>query len=83
MIWKDGWRCDMAVNQVLFLQIEIVNEYMKKYNMTLNEFNELDDKYAILEFIEDGYEPLHLTGNEGILEEIHEYIEKQLVLNLT
>jgi len=73
----------MAVNQVLFLQIEIVNEYMKKYNMTLNEFNELDDKYAILEFIEDGYEPLHLTGNEGILEEIHEYIEKQLVLNLT
>ena len=71
----------MAVNQVLFLQIEIVNEYMKRCNITLNEFNELDDKYAILEFIEDGYEPFHLTGNEGILEEIHEYIKEQKAIN--
>jgi len=70
----------MAVNQVLFLQIEIVNEYMKKYNLSLDEFNELDDKYAILEFIEAGYEPLHLTGNEGILEEIHKYIKDQKCL---
>ena len=75
--WKDGWRYDVAVNQVLFLQIEIANEYMKRYNISIDEFNELDDKYAILEFIEDGYEPLHLTGNEGILEEINEYIKEQ------
>jgi len=67
----------MAVNQILFLQIEIVNEYMRRYNISLDEFIKLDDKYAILEFIEDGYEPLHLTGNEGILEEIHEYINEQ------
>ena len=67
----------MAVNQVLFLQIEIANEYMKRYNISLDEFNELNDKYAILEFIEEGYEPFHLMGNEGILEEIHEYIEEQ------
>ena len=67
----------MAINQVLFLQIEIANEYMKRYNMSLDEFNELDDKYAILEFIEDGYEPFHLTGNEGILEAVHEYINEQ------
>ena len=71
----------MAVNQVLLLQIEIANEYMKKYNISLNEFNELDEKYAILEFIEDGYEPFHLTGNEGILEEIHEYIKEQITIN--
>jgi len=71
----------MAVNQVLLLQIEIANEYMKKYNISLNEFNELDEKYAILEFIEDGYEPFHLTGNEGILEEIHEYIKEQRAIN--
>jgi len=71
----------MAVNQVLFLQIEIANDYMKRYGMTLDEFNELDDKYAILEFIEDGYEPFHLTGNEGILEEIHEYIKEQKAIN--
>jgi len=71
----------MAVNQVLFLQIEIANEYMKRYSITLEEFNKLDDKYAILEFIEDGYEPFHLTGNEGILEEIHEYIKEQKAIN--
>jgi len=71
----------MAVNQILFLQIEIANEYMRRYNMSLDEFTELDDKYAILEFIEDGYEPFHLTGNEGILEEIHEYINEQRAIN--
>jgi len=71
----------MAINQVLFLQIEIANEYMKRYNMSLDEFNKLDDKYAILEFIEDGYEPFHLTGNEGILEEIHEFINEQRAIN--
>jgi len=71
----------MAINQVLFLQIEIANEYMKKYNISLDEFNELDEKYAILEFIEDGYEPFHLTGNEGILEEVHEYIKEQRAIN--
>ena len=69
----------MAVNQVLFLQIEIVNEYMRRYAVSLDEFIKLDEKYAILEFIEDGYEPLHLTGNEGILEEIQEYINAQSV----
>jgi len=67
----------MAVNQVLFLQVEIANEYMKKYNISPAEFTDLDDKYAILEFIEEGYEPFHLTGNEGILEELHEYIKEQ------
>ena len=71
----------MAVNQVLFLQIEIANEFIKRCGITLDEFNELDDKYAILEYIEDGYEPFHLTGNEGILEEIHEYIREQKALN--
>ena len=67
----------MAVNQVLFLQIEIVNEYIKKYNISIDEFNKLDDKYAIIEFIEDGYEPFHLTGNEGKLEVIDAYIKEQ------
>jgi len=49
--------------------------------MSLDEFNELDDKYAILEFIEDGYEPFHLMGNEGILEELHAYISEQRTIN--
>jgi len=71
----------VAVNQVLFLQIEIANEYMKRYNISIDEFNELDDKYAILEFIEAGYEPFHLTGNEGIIEEINEYIKEQRAIN--
>jgi hypothetical protein len=71
----------MAINQVLFLQIEIANEYMKRYNLSLDEFIELDEKYAILEFIEDGYEPFHLTGTEGILEEVHEYIKEQRAVN--
>jgi hypothetical protein len=36
---------------------------------------ELDKKYDVLGFLEDGYEMFHLTGSEGVLDEIREYVE--------
>ena len=64
----------MALNQVVYMQVEMANLYMARHNLTPDKFLELDKKYDVLGFIEDGYEAFHLTGSEGILSEINEYI---------
>jgi len=64
----------MEINQEIYLQVLIANKYMRKHNMTPQEFLELDEKSDLLGFLEDGYEPFHLTGVEGIMDEVERYI---------
>jgi hypothetical protein len=67
----------MAMNQATYLQVEIAHLYMKRHQVTPKEFLEMDEKYGILYFLETGYEPFHLTGNQGILREVEDYIAVQ------
>ena len=68
----------MGLNQVLYLQTETAHLYMKRHNLKPAEFLELDRKYGILEFLETGYEPFHLTGPEGVLNEVEDYLASLL-----
>ena len=65
----------MGLNQVLYLQTEIAHLYIKRHNLSPAEFLALDKKYEILKFLETGYEPFHLTGPEGVLDELENYIK--------
>jgi hypothetical protein len=67
----------MKLNQVAHLQTEVAHAYMRQHNLTPAEFVELDCQYGLLRFIEDGYEPFHLTGVEGILDEVDDYVRIQ------
>ena len=67
----------MGLNQILYLQISIARLLMERKKMSLAKFLELDKKYGILKFLEIGYEPFHLTGPEGIIDEVENYIKKQ------
>jgi hypothetical protein len=74
----------MAFNEtdpVLFMQAQIARLFRERHNMSIRDFNELDRKVNILRFIEIGYEPFHLTGEEGILDEVDDYCEKRLAAN--
>lgn len=62
---------------VLFLQVSTANLYRKTHGLTVEAFNELDRKYNILRYIEIAYEPFHLTGPQGVLEELEKYINSQ------
>ena len=64
----------MKINQVAYLQAEIANEYMRKNKLKPTEFVDLDCKYGILRFIEIGYEPFHLTGTQGVVDEVEDYV---------
>jgi hypothetical protein len=74
---------EMPLNQVLFLQVEITHLYMKKHKLTPRQFLELDKKCDILGFLETGYEPFHLTGAQGVLDELESYIAEQQTENVS
>jgi|GEM_PF-2773757 len=43
-------------------------------NLKPADFVDLYSKYKILRFIEDGYEPFHLTDTQGVMDEVDDYI---------
>ncbi|MDR1532003.1 MAG: hypothetical protein LBS62_07440 [Clostridiales bacterium] len=48
------------------------------HNLTIEQFRKLDHERDILTFLEIGYEPYHLTGDKGVLDEIDEIVAEQL-----
>jgi hypothetical protein len=70
-------RITLKLNQVAHLQTEIAHAYMRQRNLNPMDFIELDNKYGILRFIANGYEPFHLTGTQGVIDEIDDYIRIQ------
>ena len=66
-----------GINAELYLIVEIAHLYMRRHNLTPEQFLERDKEYNIIHFLDIGYEPFHLTGSEGVLAEIEEIIEEQ------
>ena len=66
-----------GINSELYLQVEIAHLYMRRHNLTPEQFLEVDKEYDILHFLDIGYEPYHLTGSEGVLAEIEKIIAEQ------
>jgi len=50
---------------------------MRRHNLTSLQFVKRDKMYHILHFLEVGYEPFHLTGDEGVLDELDEIVAEQ------
>ena len=65
----------MSIDPIIFMQAEIANLFMERRNISPIDFLKLDEEYNILEFIKEGYEIFHLMGDEGILNEINDYID--------
>jgi len=58
----------------IYLQIQISNLYIRKHGITPRDFVKLDDECDVLGFLRDGYEPFHLTGTQGVLNEVEDFI---------
>ena len=65
----------MKINQGIYLQFLVANQYMRKHRLSPQEFLELDKKSDLLGFLEDGYEPFHLMGIDGIIEEVEQFVK--------
>jgi len=65
-------------DHVLYMQIRVANLYRKANEMTIADFLKLDRKINFLLFVADAYEPFHLTGDLGILDEVDDYVRTAL-----
>jgi len=63
-----------VLNQVVHLQTEVAHAYMRRHNLKPADFVRLDHDNNILRFIETGYELFHLTGTDGVVDEVENYI---------
>ena len=66
-----------AFNSIAFLQAGIALKFMRRHNLSPLQFVAMDKEYQILHFLEIGYEPFHLSGDEGILDELDDIIAEQ------
>ncbi len=64
-------------DRIINMQVFTTMYLMEKWGIDSQKFLKLDEKYGILEYIRLCYEPFHLTGDEGIAEEIEEWIKRQ------
>ena len=62
------------IDPVAFLQISISRLFMERHRLSPEEFLALDAAKDIIGFLRLGYEPFHLTGDEGVLEELDAYV---------
>jgi len=68
----------VKLNQVAHLQTEVAHAYMRERNLKPSDFVDLDHRFGILRFIEEGYKLFHLTGTQGVIDEVDDYVRIQL-----
>jgi len=68
----------ILIDPVVFLQIHISRLFMERHNLSPEDFLALDKQKDIIGFLRMGYEPFHMTGDEGILDELDAYVYDNL-----
>jgi len=62
------------IDPIAFLQAHFSRLFMERHGMSPDEFLALDAEKDIIGFLRLCYEPFHLTGDEGVLEELDTYV---------
>lgn len=62
---------------VLNMQIALILFLKKEWKIDFSQLSDIFRKYDVLGYIDACYENYNSTGNQGILEDLEEYIEMQ------
>lgn len=63
--------------KVLDMQLVLLPILAKKWNKSYPELSDLMTKYDVLSYIDTCYENYNSTGNQGIMDDLQDYIEAQ------
>ena len=63
--------------EVLNMQLVLIPILAKEWNKTYSELSDLLVKYDVLSYIDVCYENYNSTGNQGITNDLRDYIEMQ------
>ena len=62
---------------VLNMQITLIPILAKSWKLSLEQLRDIFKEYDVLNYIDVCYEAFNSTGNQGIIDELKEYIEIQ------
>ncbi|SEA95447.1 Protein of unknown function [Oribacterium sp. KHPX15] len=63
--------------EVLNMQLVLIPLLSEAWNYSFSELSKLFRKYHVLSYIDACYENYNSTGNQGIIDDLKEYIEMQ------
>ena len=63
--------------EVLNMQLVLIPILAKAWKKTYSELSDLLKKYDVLSYIDVCYEVYNSTGNQGIIDDLQDYIEMQ------
>ena len=67
----------MRDKEVLNMQLVLIPVLAEAWNKSYSELSDLFKKYDVLNYIDICYENYNSTGNQGIIDDLQEYIEMQ------
>ena len=67
----------MRDKEVLNMQLVLIPILAEAWNKTYSELSDLLKKYDVLSYIDVCYENYNSTGNQGIINDLEDYIEMQ------
>jgi hypothetical protein len=63
--------------EVLNMQLVLIPVLSDKWKLSYSELSNLFSKYDVLGYIDVCYEKYNSTGNQGIIDDLKDYIEMQ------
>ena len=67
----------MRDKEVLNMQLVLISVLAEAWKKTYSELSDLLKKYDVLSYIDVCYENYNSTGNQGIINDLQDYIEMQ------
>lgn len=67
---------EKRLNNIIFLMYLVTENYKKKYALSSSEFLELDEKYAILNYVSECPDIFDSMSAEEMVEEIDQYVSE-------
>ena len=67
----------MRDKEVLNMQLVLIPVLAETWKMTYSKLSDLIKKYDVLSYIDVCYENYNSTGNQGIINDLQDYIEMQ------
>ncbi|MDO4962301.1 MAG: DUF3791 domain-containing protein [Eubacteriales bacterium] len=64
-------------SQILFMQTRLIRLASEEWGMPLEKILYIFDKYGLPDYIEKGYGIFHCEGDEAVLEDITELLERK------
>ncbi len=65
---------EKRLNNTIFLMYLVTENYCKKYDMSVNDFLQLDEKYAILNYVSECPDIFDSMTDSEMVEEIEQYV---------